>query len=59
MIIKLKSAPELGWLKVVSDDHSKLEGCQRCALVDRDDIDCGPIECGLRLFHFEQVKPNE
>lgn len=61
MFVTFKAAPELGRLRVVSDnDYSQL--CDSCALYDMPVDFCRPIGCcggDKPPFHFVQVKPND
>jgi hypothetical protein len=70
MLIRFKSAPELGLLKVVSDyavDLNSAENvCQACALefspictTPNADGRFADTKCLSRQIHFVQVNPNE
>jgi len=71
MIIQFKSAPELGRLRVVSDDvvnfvNGEKNVCQFCALefapicvTPQENGHFFDTKCLSRKIHFEQVKPNE
>lgn len=65
VIVKFKKYPELGWLKVVSDNGT-LDGCRKCVAY-KSGVDhhiegeiCRHVQpafssCGTKRIHYERI----